>query len=76
MESSLQQIQLNFSEDSLFLLNLSLAFIMFGVALGLERKKFIEITRNPKGVFFGIAGDHQKASYNLFFDSRRAPSQR
>lgn len=54
MESNLQQIQLNFTEDSLFLLNLSLAFIMFGVALGLDRKKFVEITQNPKGVVVGF----------------------
>jgi len=54
MESSLQQIQLNFTEDSLFLLNLSLAFIMFGVALGLDRQKFVEITLNPKGVIVGF----------------------
>jgi len=54
MENNLQQLQLNFTEDSLFLLNLSLAFIMFGVALGLDRKKFVEITRNPKGVVVGF----------------------
>ena len=54
METNLQQIQLDFTEDSLFVLNLSLAFIMFGVALGLDRKKFVEITQNPKGVVVGF----------------------
>ena len=54
METNLQQIQLNFTEDSLFLLNLSLAFIMFGVALGLDRNKFVEITKNPKAVVVGF----------------------
>lgn len=54
MESKLQQLHLNFNEDSLFLLHLSLAFIMFGVALTLERKKFVEIVQNPKGVVTGF----------------------
>ena len=54
MKDNLLQLQLNFNEDSLFLLNLSLAFIMFGVALGLERKKFVEVARNPRGVITGF----------------------
>jgi len=54
MENSLLDIKLDFSADSLLVLNLSLAFIMFGVSLSLDRSKFAEIIRNPKGVFVGF----------------------
>lgn len=54
MQNNLKQLQLDFSQDSLFVLNLSLAFIMFGVALSLDRKQFVEIARNPKGVVVGF----------------------
>jgi BASS family bile acid:Na+ symporter len=54
MNDKLQHIRLNFSEDNMLVLNLSLAFIMFGVALSLDRKKFVEIAKNPKGVAVGF----------------------
>lgn len=54
MGEKLEHLRLNFTEDNLFLLNLSLAFIMFGVALSLDRKKFVEIAKNPRGVVVGF----------------------
>jgi BASS family bile acid:Na+ symporter len=54
MENNLLQLQLDFSEESLLVLNLALAFIMFGVALGLDRKQFTEIANNPKSIVVGF----------------------
>jgi BASS family bile acid:Na+ symporter len=36
------------------MLNLALAFIMFGVALSLETRHFREVARNPKGFWVGV----------------------
>jgi len=47
-------IQLNFVEDALFTINLSLCFIMFGVALGIKIDDFKSIMKNPKSAILGI----------------------
>lgn len=47
-------LHLDFNEDNLIALNISIAIIMFGVALGIDKQKFIEITKNPKSVFVGV----------------------
>jgi BASS family bile acid:Na+ symporter len=47
-------LHLNFNESNLLALNISIAIIMFGVALGIDKKKFIEIAKNPKGVIVGV----------------------
>ena len=47
-------IELNFSETSLFYLNLSLGFIMFGVAINLKVSDFLLVLRHPKAAFSGI----------------------
>jgi BASS family bile acid:Na+ symporter len=49
------QIQILFSDESLVLLNVCLGFIMFGIALGIKPKDFLEIIRNPKAILTGIA---------------------
>jgi len=54
MEDALYDIRINFSEDSLLFLNFSLAFIMFGVALGIDTKNFKELLNNPKSVITGV----------------------
>ena len=36
------------------MLNIALAFIMFGVALSLETRHFREVARNPKGFWVGV----------------------
>ena len=54
MEDTLYNIRINFSEDSLLFLNFSLAFIMFGVALGIDTKNFKELLNNPRSVFTGV----------------------
>lgn len=50
----LDTIRLNFSTDSLYLLNLTLAFIMFGVALELKAEKFKHVVTRPKSIILGF----------------------
>ena len=44
----LDEIRLNFSQEGIFVLNITLAFIMFGVALGIKVKNFKDVLINPK----------------------------
>ncbi|MCK5277386.1 MAG: bile acid:sodium symporter family protein [Cyclobacteriaceae bacterium] len=50
----LEGVKLNWNPDTTIALNLAIAFIMFGVALGLDKKDFIELFRNPKPTLTGI----------------------
>jgi len=50
----LDTIRLNFNADGLFVLNISLAFIMFGVALGLRVENFKKVVLNPKPAVVGV----------------------
>jgi len=50
----INDIRLNFNKDSLILLNLFIAFIMFGIALDLKKADFINLLKNPKPAFAGI----------------------
>ena len=54
MSQEFTDLHIDFSPASLMVLNLAIAFIMFGVALGIQKSEFIEITKNPKSVFFGV----------------------
>jgi BASS family bile acid:Na+ symporter len=54
MLEDLDKSTLNFNQDSLLLLNVSLAIIMFGVALDLKTKDFKYIGNNPKPFILGI----------------------
>lgn len=47
-------VQINFSQDALWLLNLTLAIIMFGVALDLSPGDFKRLWQNPKSSLLGI----------------------
>ena len=50
----LDAIRLNFSPQGLFTLNLTLAFIMFGVALDIKTEDFKRVFRNPKPALVGL----------------------
>ncbi len=52
--SPLDEIKLNFNETGLMIMNITIAFIMFGVALGIKRENFLQITKNPKSVIIGL----------------------
>jgi len=50
----IDSIQIHFSQDALWLLNLCLAIIMFGVALDLQLKDFKRLWEHPKSSLLGI----------------------
>ncbi len=50
----LDSIKLNFNAEGLFLLNFTIAFVMFGVALGLKFDNFKEVIAKPKSALVGI----------------------
>ncbi len=52
--SVLDKYTLNFSQSGLFLLNITLAIIMFGVALGIKTQNFKNILARPKPVIIGL----------------------
>ncbi|HYW95496.1 MAG TPA: bile acid:sodium symporter family protein [Bacteroidales bacterium] len=51
---SLDSLHLNFSPQGLFVLNLTLAFIMFGVALEIKPAHFRRVFMNPKATIVGF----------------------
>lgn len=57
MNESLQvldEIRLNFNEEGLMVLNITIAFVMFGVALGLKAENFKKVILNPKPAIIGV----------------------
>lgn len=50
----LDSITLNFSQGGLLFMNITLAFIMFGVALEINLKNFRDIIKKPKSVIIGF----------------------
>lgn len=48
-------IQIHFSQEALWLLNLCLAIVMFGVALDISPADFKRLWRNPKSSLLGVA---------------------
>ena len=51
---NLDLVKINFSPDQLFLLNICLAFIVFGIALDMRLSDFRYLTRNPKTTLVGL----------------------
>jgi BASS family bile acid:Na+ symporter len=49
----LDEITLNFSQQGLFILNITLAFIMFGVALEIKIDHFRQILKKPRSAVIG-----------------------
>lgn len=54
MKESLDHVLLNFSKESLLFLNISLAIIMFGVALELKPSSFKMLYQTPKPILVGL----------------------
>ena len=50
----LDQLKLNFSSDSLFILNICLAIIMFGIALDIRLDDFKALLKKPKSALVGL----------------------
>ncbi len=51
---AIDKVVINFDEGQLFLLNICLGFLMFGVSLELSMKDFKYIANNPKPVIVGL----------------------
>ncbi len=49
----LDSVRLNFSPTGLVIMNLTMAFIMFGIALNLSISQFRDILKNPKSLIIG-----------------------
>ena len=50
----LDAIKVNMNEAGMNAINIVLAFVMFGVALGIKPKTFVDIFKKPQSVFLGI----------------------
>lgn len=50
----LDQVQINFDSSNLWILNIALAIVMFGVALGITIDDFKNLSKQPKPVLVGI----------------------
>lgn len=51
---ALNSVTLNFGEGGMMIVNVILAFVMFGVALGIKPGTFKDLLKNPKPVIIGI----------------------
>ena len=54
MQENLDALRINFDTEGLWVLNVTLAIIMFGVALGITMDDFKRLFKNPKIVLTGI----------------------
>ena len=71
--AQLDAIKVNMNEAGLNAINIVLAFVMFGVALGIKPRTFIDVFKNPKSVVLGIicqlfVNDFGKAVSQFFAD--------
>ena len=51
---SLSSLTINFGQGGMMIANIILAFVMFGVALGIKTETFKDVFKNPKSVIIGI----------------------
>ena len=54
MIQNIDDIQINFNSDNLWLVNLTLSLVMFGVALDIKVSDFTNLLKSPKPVIIGI----------------------
>ena len=52
--ASLDAIDVNMNKTGMDIINIVLAFVMFGVALGIKPSSFLDIVRKPKSMLVGI----------------------
>ena len=50
----LSDVTINFGEGGMMIVNIILAFVMFGVALGIKTSTFKEVFKKPKSVIVGV----------------------
>ena len=51
----LDTLNVNLGAGEMFIVNIILAFVMFGVALGIKLQTFKDVFRNPKSVILASA---------------------
>ena len=51
---SLSTLTINFGQGGMMIVNIILAFVMFGVALGIKTETFKEVFQKPKSVIIGV----------------------
>ncbi|MBQ7790789.1 MAG: bile acid:sodium symporter family protein [Rikenellaceae bacterium] len=51
---SLNSVSINFGEGGMMIVNIILAFVMFGVALGIKTQTFKDVFTSPRSVIVGI----------------------
>lgn len=74
---AIDSVQINFNPGQLFILNLCLAFLMFGVALDLRFDNFRALARSPKAPLVGLTSQLvllPVLTLGLIFFFRPAPS--
>jgi len=54
LESGIDSIRINFDPQTLWVLNVALALVMFGIALEISLNDFKRLLRKPKPIFTGI----------------------
>lgn len=54
MIDSIDSIQINFNSNNLWVVNLTLSLVMFGVALDIKMSDFTNLLKSPKSVIVGI----------------------
>ena len=54
IEQAIDSIQVTLNAGGMNTINIVLAFVMYGVALGIKPKMFIEVFKSPKSVFLGM----------------------
>mgnify|MGYP000571978589 CR=1 FL=1 len=52
--TNIDDIKINFDSSGLWVLNIAIGIIMFGVALGITTEDFKRLFKNPKIVFVGV----------------------
>ena len=52
---NIDEVTLNFTPTSLLLLDIVLAFIMFGIAMGVSYRDFAVVLRSPRAMAVAIA---------------------
>jgi len=53
-ETVLDNVHINFDSQTLWVLNVALALVMFGIALEISINDFKRLTKNPKPIFIGV----------------------
>ena len=53
---NLDPVKINFNKTGMDLLNIALAVVMYGVALGIKPGTFVKVFRHPKSILAGLIG--------------------